>query len=168
MRYLNCWDNKNFWGAKSGPLTHAWAVKWGYVKQGPPVYAKKWFMSSRRRPAFNEVNVLAIISMPRRWGLRNVNMVEKIWNTGLKMRECLCVLNHFLKSLASKKTFFTVVVMYKNMCVFVETFIFLFMMMYVWWNFFKIFLLKETIRKLKVNMNYSLMKILTSLPCRKV
>ena len=27
MRYLNCWDNKNFWGAKFGPLTHAWAVK---------------------------------------------------------------------------------------------------------------------------------------------
>ena len=27
MRYLNYWDNKNFWGAKSGPLTHAWAVK---------------------------------------------------------------------------------------------------------------------------------------------
>ena len=27
MRYLNCWDNKNFWGAKSGPLTHASAVK---------------------------------------------------------------------------------------------------------------------------------------------
>ena len=26
MRYLNYWDNKNFWGAKSGPLTHAWAV----------------------------------------------------------------------------------------------------------------------------------------------
>ena len=25
-----CWDNKNFWGAKSGPLTHAWAVK--YIK----------------------------------------------------------------------------------------------------------------------------------------
>ena len=27
MRYLNCWDNKNFWGAKSGPLTHASSVK---------------------------------------------------------------------------------------------------------------------------------------------
>ena len=27
MRYLNYWDHKNFWGAKSGPLTHAWAVK---------------------------------------------------------------------------------------------------------------------------------------------
>ena len=26
MRYLNCWDNKNFWGAKSGPLTHASSV----------------------------------------------------------------------------------------------------------------------------------------------
>ena len=24
---LNCWDNKNFWGAKSGPLTHSSAVK---------------------------------------------------------------------------------------------------------------------------------------------
>ena len=27
MRYLNCWDNKNFWGAKSGPLTNASSVK---------------------------------------------------------------------------------------------------------------------------------------------
>ena len=27
MRCLNCWDNKKFWGAKSGPLTHASAVK---------------------------------------------------------------------------------------------------------------------------------------------
>ena len=27
MRYLNCWDNKNFWGARTGPLTHASAVK---------------------------------------------------------------------------------------------------------------------------------------------
>ena len=27
MRYLNYWDNKNFWGAKSGPLTHASSVK---------------------------------------------------------------------------------------------------------------------------------------------
>ena len=27
MRYLNCWDNKNFWGAQTGPLTHASAVK---------------------------------------------------------------------------------------------------------------------------------------------
>ena len=27
MRCLNCWDNKNFWGAKSGPLTHASAIK---------------------------------------------------------------------------------------------------------------------------------------------
>ena len=27
MRYLNCWDNNNFWGAKSGPLTHASSVK---------------------------------------------------------------------------------------------------------------------------------------------
>ena len=26
MRCLNIWDNKIFWGAKSGPLTHAWAV----------------------------------------------------------------------------------------------------------------------------------------------
>ena len=26
MRYLNYWDNKNFWGAKSGPLTHASSV----------------------------------------------------------------------------------------------------------------------------------------------
>ena len=26
MRCLNFWDNKNFWGAKSGPLTHASAV----------------------------------------------------------------------------------------------------------------------------------------------
>ena len=26
MRYLNCWDNKNFFGAKSGPLTHASSV----------------------------------------------------------------------------------------------------------------------------------------------
>ena len=59
------------------------------------------------RSAFNEVNVLALISILRRWGLRNVNMVKKNWTTGLKMRECLCVLNHFLKSLASKKTFFT-------------------------------------------------------------
>ena len=32
MRYLNCWDNKNFWGAKFGPLTHAWAVNCIYVK----------------------------------------------------------------------------------------------------------------------------------------
>ena len=28
MRYLNCWDNKNFFGAKSGPLTHASSVKY--------------------------------------------------------------------------------------------------------------------------------------------
>ena len=28
MRYLNFWDNKNFWGAKSGPLTHASSVKY--------------------------------------------------------------------------------------------------------------------------------------------
>ena len=27
MRCLNFWDNKNFWGAKSSPLTHASAVK---------------------------------------------------------------------------------------------------------------------------------------------
>ena len=27
MRCLNFWDNKIFWGAKSGPLTHASAVK---------------------------------------------------------------------------------------------------------------------------------------------
>ena len=26
MRYLNFWDSKNFWGAKSGPLTHASSV----------------------------------------------------------------------------------------------------------------------------------------------
>ena len=26
MRYLNYWDNKNFRGAKSGPLTHASSV----------------------------------------------------------------------------------------------------------------------------------------------
>ena len=26
MRYLNCWDNKNFWGARTGPLTHASSV----------------------------------------------------------------------------------------------------------------------------------------------
>ena len=26
IRYLNYWDNKNFWGAKSGPLTHASSV----------------------------------------------------------------------------------------------------------------------------------------------
>ena len=26
MRCLNCWDNKNFWGGKFGPLTHASAV----------------------------------------------------------------------------------------------------------------------------------------------
>ena len=26
MRYLNYWDNKNFWGARTGPLTHASAV----------------------------------------------------------------------------------------------------------------------------------------------
>ena len=28
MRYLNYWDNKNFLGAKSGPLTHASSVKY--------------------------------------------------------------------------------------------------------------------------------------------
>ena len=27
MRYLNFWDNKIFWGAKFGPLTHASSVK---------------------------------------------------------------------------------------------------------------------------------------------
>ena len=27
MRYLNYWDNRNFGGAKSGPLTHASSVK---------------------------------------------------------------------------------------------------------------------------------------------
>ena len=26
MRCLNFWDNKNFWGAKSGPLAHASSV----------------------------------------------------------------------------------------------------------------------------------------------
>ena len=26
MRYLNYWENKNFRGAKSGPLTHASSV----------------------------------------------------------------------------------------------------------------------------------------------
>ena len=28
MRYLNYWDNKNFWGAKFGPLTHASSVNY--------------------------------------------------------------------------------------------------------------------------------------------
>ena len=29
MRYLNCWDNKNFWGAKSVPPSPATSVKTG-------------------------------------------------------------------------------------------------------------------------------------------
>ena len=31
MRCLNWWDNKKFWGAKSGPLTHTSAVKNYYI-----------------------------------------------------------------------------------------------------------------------------------------
>ena len=31
MRYLNFWDNKNFWGAKFGPLTHASSVNFDFI-----------------------------------------------------------------------------------------------------------------------------------------
>ena len=68
------------------------------------LYAKKWFMSSRRKTAFNEISKCfgLYIYFKKIRATKCKYGRKKTWNTGLKMRECLCVLNHFLKSLASK------------------------------------------------------------------
>ena len=84
MRYLNYWDNKNFWGAKSGPLTHASSVntiwnKWAgqisnffyYVADvaiQESIHSIFWFKSLKlfNLYLFNPVN----------WGIKMIYVLE--------------------------------------------------------------------------------------------
>ena len=48
MRCLNFWDNKNFWGAKSGPPSPATSVKWNTLNvcnQPYLIIRSKWRLS---------------------------------------------------------------------------------------------------------------------------
>ena len=48
MRYLNCWANKNFWGARTGPLTHASAVNYN-LQIASLSFFHCWFQNKKKK-----------------------------------------------------------------------------------------------------------------------
>ena len=67
MRYLNCWDNKNFWGARTGPLTHASAVKLEIEK-----FSKMEKLGENISKLLNFVLILIFHGKKLKWAYENI------------------------------------------------------------------------------------------------
>ena len=87
MRYLNCWDNKNFWGARTGPLTHASAVK--HFKIGHLLYkfCSIWRLNSscqnqKLKLCFDAMALLAW------WSAPELKLITKMSTTKLAIIFC--------------------------------------------------------------------------------